>query len=514
MLASNSRTKKTITNVSFAFLGHFSNQIMTFVVRTVFINTLAIKYLGINGLFTNILAFLSLAELGVASAMIYSMYTPIAEKNYKKIHVYMTLYKKLYTIIGVSILLIGCSLIPFLNFFFKERPNISYLEFIYFLYVLNSASTYFFSYKGSIFRADQRQYIVTNNNTVFTFIQSIARILVLLLFKDFILYLFISIICVFVQNFVLSRKADKAYPFLKKKSVDKLSKQEERNLMKNIGAMFFQKLGSVVLNASDNIILSKFAGVVFVGLYSNYALIIGIIKSVFNTISDGIIPSVGNLCATGSKEQSEKIFNALLLLNVWGMGFCSICLFVLLNPFIELWIGKDYVLNIYVVLFSVISLYIQMTMRAAEMIKNATGLFWNDRYVPFIQCIINIVVSIILVQKFGVSGIFIGTSLAMLLTSFWVTPYIIYKHYFKKPLYHYFLRLSLYTIVIILSGALTVWASGYLLGNKYINFIFKMACCCLIPNIVCISVFGRSTPFKTILNLLGVKRVLKRQVNC
>lgn len=512
MIASNSRTKKTIVNIAFGFLGQFSNQIMAFIVRTVFINTLAIEYLGVNGLFANILAFLSLAELGIASAMIYSMYGPVARKEDKKVQVYMSLYKKFYRTIGVIILLLGFSLTPFLNLFFKERPDIPYLELIFILFVINSATSYFYSYKGSIFRADQRQYIVTNNNTIFTFIQAILRIIILVVFKDFILYLVVSVLCVFTQNFMLAKKADKEYPFLKEKPTERLSKEEEKTLYKNVGAMFMQKLGSVVLNASDNIILSKFAGLIVVGLYSNYALIIGIVKSIFNTIADGILPSVGNLCAKETVSHAEKNFNALLLLNIWGIGFCCISLYILLNPFIELWIGIKYTLSYSVVLFSVISLYVQMTMRAAEMFKSATGLFWNDRYIPLIQCLLNILLSVYLVRKYGISGIFIGTTVSMITTSFWITPYIVYKHYFKKHILQYFLRIFWYTCVIVVAGLITNKTSQVTIDNNILAFIFKVLCCIFIPNLIFLAVFFKSKPFGRILYLVGIKKHAKDNI--
>ena len=282
MYNTESRTKSSFKNIIFTVGGQLSKEVLAFVVRTVFIKTLATEYLGVNGLFTNILSFLSLAEMGVGSALIFSMYKPMADHDEERLKMYMAVYKKVYTFIGIFILAGGASLTPFLDVFMKERPNIPHLELIYILYLLNTGATYFFAYKGSIFNADQRAYIVTANTTLFNIVQSVVRIVVLLTTKNFIAYLSLSIIVVYIQNFTIAKKADKAYPFIKEKNVQKLPKEEAKTLSKNIGALLLHKVGAVILNSSDNIIISKFVGVVSVGLFSNYSLIINAVKTTFD----------------------------------------------------------------------------------------------------------------------------------------------------------------------------------------------------------------------------------------
>lgn len=497
-----SRVKSSLKNTAFTVVGQLIKELMAFVVRTVFIKTLAVEYLGVNGLFTNILSFLSLAEMGVGSALIFSMYKPMANHDEKKIQIYMGVYKRVYRWIGIGVLIAGFSLTPFLSYFIKERPDIPKLELIYVLYVINTAATYFFAYKGSIFNADQRAYIVTNNTTMFTIIQSLARIAVLLLTHDFVLYLIVSVVVVYIQNIRIAVKADKQYPFVKEKCKERLSQEESEKLKKNIAALMLHKVGGVVLNSSDNLIISKFVGLISVGLYSNYSLITNAIKTAFNLVMGAVTPSIGNLCAKESKAKIEQVHDAILLLNIWIIAFCSIALYELLNPFIMLWLGSKYLLSVSVVLTLVISFYVQCTMRTNEMFKTGAGLFWKDRYAPIAQCVINIVVSIALSIRYDIVGIFIGTTIAMLTTKFWVGPYILYRDLFGKSVIKYFLRYGEYTLVGLIGAVFVHVINSFLPMNGILSFIMKMCVCTLVPNIVFLLATFRTNEFQYICKLI------------
>lgn len=515
MYNSESRTKSSIKNIIYTVGGQLTNQLLAFVVRTVFIKTLDAEYLGVNGLFTNILSFLSLAEMGVGSALVFSMYKPMADHDEEQLKMYMTVYRRVYTFIGILVLTIGFSLTPFLDFFMKQRPDIAYLELIYVLYVLNTGATYFFAYKGSIFNADQRAYIVTANTTIFSVIQSIVRICILLITHNFIAYLTISIVIVYIQNFVIARKADKAYPFLKDKNVKKISREESITLRKNIAALLMHKIGSVVLNSSDNLIISKFVSVVSVGLYSNYSLLINAIKTTFDMLMGSITTSVGNLCAKESKEKILQVHNAILLINIWVASFCVTCLYNLLNPFIKIWIGEQYLFSNTTVLVILISFYIQITMRTSEIFKSALGLFWNDRYAPVAQCILNIIISVVLVQKIEITGIFVGTSVAMLLTKWWITPYVIYKNKFEINVGHYFFKYFLFSAVGVISFWVTIFLVSMINDGSIIAFVGKMVVSATIPNSVFVLLLRKTSEFSNCLNLVFKKenaltKLLKR----
>lgn len=491
-----SRTKKSAINIIAAFCCQFLGQALSFIVRTIFIRVLSTEYLGINGLFTNILQMLSLAELGVNAALIYSMYKPMAEKDENAISMYMGLYKRIYRVIGAAVLAIGVLLMPFLDFFISARPEIpENLELIYLLYVFRTASTYFFAYKQSVFQADQKNYIISRNTLVFTIIRSASEIVILIAFKNFFVYLAVAVAYNYLQNIWIAHLANKTYPFIKGKT-PKADSKTVKELFKNVRAMFMHKVSSVVLNSTDNIILSKYVGVITVGLYSNYSMIIVLVRNCLNMIFDGILPSVGNLCAEDKKDEAYSVFKVISYGDIWITGFCSLAMYFLFEPFISVWAGSDYLLGNGVVLTIVISFYIQLTMRAIDMFRSATGLFYNDRYVPIAQCLINVFVSIYFVKRIGAAGIFIGTSIAMLSTVFWVKPLLVYKNIFKLPVWKYFGRYFFYTLIWIISGFVTNAVIGLIYAEGIAKLLFDGVCVIIIPNVIFFLATFKTSDFK------------------
>lgn len=504
-----SRTVSSAKNMVFAVLGQISKELLAFIVRTVFIRMLAVEYLGVNGLFTNILSFLSLAEMGIGSALVFAMYKPMADHDEVKLQQLMGVYKTAYRIVGCAVLVIGFSLTPFLDFFIKDKPDLPDLELIYILYVINTGSTYFFAYKGSIFNADQRAYVVTNNTTLFTLIQSIARIAILATTRNFIAYLSVSILVVYIQNFNISRLADKQYPFIKNKPKTKLPSGEVKQLLSNIGALTVHRIGAVILNSSDNIIISKYIGLIVVGLYSNYSMIVNAISVTFDMVFNAFTTSVGNLCAREPAEKIYRVFNALLLLNIWIISFCVISLYNLLNPFIEIWLGKEFLLSNGVILALVFSLFMQQSIKVCDIFRTASGLFKQYILFPVAQCAVNIGVSIILVHKIGLGGVFLGTAIAIITTRFWVTPKVFFKLKLKMPVYLYYVKYSMFTVVGIVAFLATSIAVDLIPYGGLAGLLVSLACCCVIPNLIFLIVFFKSQEFSYILWL--VKLIVRKQ---
>ncbi len=492
-----SRTKFVTKNISTAMFSKIIEQVLNFAVRTVFVYQMSVEYLGVNGLFVNILSFLSLAELGTGSAMLYLLYKPVAENNISQIQIYMNAYRRIYRVIGCVVLIIGLSLMPFLSFFIADMPHIpESLEVIYLLYIIRTVSTYFFAYKQSVFLAHQQGYAVTLNNTLFTVIRCVLEIFVLCISHNFMLYLLISVAVNYAMNIRIFIRADKCFPYLKENVNGHISAGEKQHIRKNVGAMFLHKVGLVVLNSSDNLILSKFIGIVTVGIYSNYGIILTVVKTMLWTVFDAVVPSVGNLCAEKNDNQKYQVFRSVQFVNLWLSGFCAVSLGVLANPFITLWIGKNYLLSQYTVMVIIISYYLQTNMRAIEMFRSATGLFYNDRYVPLIQCIINIAVSVIGVHFFGVSGIFIGTSLSILLTGFWVQPFMVFRHIFRKPLYLYFWQYLKCTVISVISFVGIQYLCHFLPDSGIVPFLIKILCCLVVTNGLFVAVFCRTEEFR------------------
>ena len=394
-----SRSIKSAKNLRYALIGQFFGLIISFVARIFFIKILGEVYLGVNGLFSNILTVLSLAELGIGEAITYSLYEPLAKKDEKKCVMFMQLYKKIYNIIGVIIFILGLMITPFLNFFVAENTEIENLKFIFLLYVINTSASYFFSYKRNLIIADQNRYIVSFYRYIFYFLVNLFQIIFLYITKDFIIYLWIQIIMTLLENIAVSKKADNMYPFLKNKKKVKMNKETKDVIKNNTKAMLMHKIGGVVVCSTDNIIISKFVSLVSVGIYSNYYMITNALNIIFSQIYSSITASIGNLCIMDDSNRQLEVFNQINFLGFWVYSFSSICLLCLLNPFIELWLGDKYLFPMNIVLIIVVNFYTIGMRKAILTYREAAGLFYKDRWKSIFEAVLNLILSIIMSLK-------------------------------------------------------------------------------------------------------------------
>lgn len=491
----NSRTKNSIRNSSVSIVTQVLTVIINFLVKTVFIKTLSNEYLGINGLFSNIITMLSLADLGIGMAIPYSLYEPLAKNNKKSIRKLMKFYSKIYNIIGIVVLIIGLSLVPFLGSLIKDQPNINNLWFIYSLFVIHSASSYFFIYKKFLVDSDQKGYITSKIVFIFSSILSIVQIIILITLKNYIIFLLSSIVFVILQNIYISRKTNKMYPYILEKEEEKLNKEDIKDITKNVSSLFIYKIGTVITNGTDNIIISKFIGLIEVGFYSNYLLIINSLNGIVSQAFNAITSSIGNLVVTTDSKRSHEVYENLNFFNFWLYSLCSICLMILINPFINLWIGSEYVLETSVVIFLVINFYILGMQNVTSSFRNSYGLFYIAKFRPIIMIIINIVASLILVKFLGISGVILGTIIGRLLTTAWLDPYIVYKYGFKKDPKRYYYKYLIYFIVFIVANFILYLLSTLIVINNFLIWIFIAIITIVLINIIFILIFYKTSEF-------------------
>lgn len=510
-----SRTSNMIRNVSFSFVGQGLGILASFIVRIVFIRILGNTYLGLDGLFSNILTILSLSELGVGTAITYSLYKPLADKDKSKLKSLMYLFKKIYVVIGLVIFGIGFALTPFLSFFINDMPDIKGLEIIYLLFVTNTAVSYFFSYKRNLILADQNRHIETIYRYGFYIGMNIIQIIYLLITKDYFGYLIIQVIMTILSNWSLSLKADKMYPFLKEKNVKKLSKKDKDVIIKNTKGLMIQKVGSVVVNSTDNIVLSKFVNLVSVGLYSNYRLVIYALTMIINQIYVTLVPSIGNFFIDQKEERRLEIFNKSNFITFWLSYFCSICLIVLFNDFIYIFAGEEYIFGISIVLIIVFNFYFTTMRKVVISFREAGGLFYKDRYRTLFEVFCNLFVSIVLAIKIGVVGVFIGTAISYFCLSFWIEAYVLFKDGLKSKVRYYFIDYFKKLILTFIVGSSLYYLCGLLAGNIFTIFILKGLICVVVSNLVFYLVYRKTLEFDYFKNLIvnifmGLKKKIGR----
>lgn len=496
-VSTKSRTEKSARNAVFGIGSYFITLLLQMINRTVFIHILSTEYLGLNGLFSNVLSLLSLSELGVGTAITYALYKPIAEKDNEKIKSIMRLFKKVYEIIGCFILIAGTVLTPFLPFLIKDMPDIPHIYIYFLLYVLDSGISYFYSYKRIFIVSCQDEYISTTSQTIKNVATKVLQILLLVLTRNFMIYLIVQVLCTRIENVVISKIADKMHPFLKEKNIEPLPEEDKKEIRKNVGAMVFHKVGEVVVNTTDNLILSKCLGLVVVGLVSNYTLIINAIHSLLQKVLHSMSASVGNLVVDSDKEKSRTVFKRMLFMNYGLYYFCFICLTCLMQPFIVLWVGKEMKMEFSVLLVFSSYFYINGMRTAVLIFRDAVGIFWKDRYKALVESIVNLAVSIPLTLRFGAAGVRAGTIISCIGVAFWVESYVLYKEYFKTGYFKYLITQLFYLVVCGLSCAGVYFlldAISY--GDGWLGFILRMVECVLITAVLFCIIFFKNDSFK------------------
>lgn len=501
-----SRTDSSLKNLYSAMIGQISGLFISVISRRIFLIYLNEDYLGLNGLFSNILTVFSLVELGIGPAMNFALYKPLATHNTEQLKSLMVLYRKAYILIGCCIASIGIMFTPFYTMLMKEIPDIPHLTLIYWLFTANTVISYFFSYKRALVICDEKRYIATTYHYICIFLMNLMQMVALIATHNYILFLVLQVVFTFVENVSISYKADRLYPYLREKGARPLSAETVQEIRKNVIAMIFHKIGGMVVLSTDNLILSKFVGLVAVGIYSNYYLITNTLNSVIGQIFASLTASIGNLNALKDEENKlklRKMFEHIFFMNCWIYGCSSCCLWVLLNPFISLWLNDNVLLDNFTVLIIVINFYLYGVRRTAVIYREATGAFYFDRYKPLAESAVNLIVSVILVKKMGIAGVFLGTIISTLTTCIVVEPYVLYKHVFQTGMMPYIRRLVAYTAVTLTAAALTSLLAWCLrINSTFITFVVKVIICGIVPNLVFLVCFFRTDHFKYFMSFL------------
>lgn len=497
------RTRYAMINMLVNIGGQFLTMLLNFITRIVFIRCLSAEYLGVNGLFTDVLSLLSFAELGIGTAMIFSMYEPAAHDDKPKLARLMNLYKWMYRAVAASVLLFGLVLLPFLPVLIKGGEGIAHIRLIYMMYVLNSASSYLLNYKNSIFQAYQRGYIRAGWGMVCDCIRTILQIIVLILTHNFILYLLLQFVMQFAPNIIVSRKADQEFPYLKE--CHELPDKEERNgILKNIGAMSLHKLSTIIVRNTDSLIMSSFIGLTTVGVYSNYKMVLNNINNLMGRFTNAFSGSIGNLGALENPDRLYQIYNEIDFLFFALSGYLTGGLMMLFNPFIELCFGAQYCMPMTTVAVIVAEFYISRMRQTNQLFREAMGLFWNDRYKAVAEAVINLVVSLLLVKPFGVAGIIGGTVISSVTTCVWVEPYVVMRYGIQENwqtrLRDYFIEYAKRVCIVVGIAAVSLYGVKCFPVHGLSKFIAAGILYTLLYAAVVMALYCRTEEFRALWN--------------
>ena len=495
-MAKRSRTYNSSLNLLSSFGKQMITLLLGFVSRWFFIKILGASYLGINGLFANIISVLSMADLGFGSAIVYSMYKPLAENDERKLAALLQFYKRVYRVIALVISVIGFSLIPFLKYLVKLDTPIENIEIYYILFLVNVIISYLYSYKMCIITADQKDYLLNIYSFVFTIIQFVLQLVVLFTLKNYIVYLIVQILCSFANNVFSSRKAVQRYPFINNK--EKLSSIEKQEISKNIKAMFLYKIGGVLLNNTDNILISTLVGTITVGFYSNYSMIVQSIDTFARMFFSSINAGIGNLSVSEDIEYQFKIYKIVDFVAYMIYGFCTVCLFILMGDFVELCYGQEYRLETIICALIVINFYIPGSISANSVYRNATGMFKQMKYLLIVTSFINLVLSVILGIKYGLFGIFLATGVSRLLTNVWYEPMILYKKYFHRRISDYIITHLSRDVILIFVLVIVNFVCKICRPLSIVSFLVKAVICGTTTLLLLIIIYWRTEEFEVL----------------
>ena len=511
MSSTNSRTGNVLRNSIWALFSFFVTGILGLLTRKVFVQFLQVEYLGLNGLFSNVLGWFSLAELGIASVISYNLYKELGNNNIEEINVLMSIYKVIYAVIGCAVAVLGTVLLFFLPLLIKDSEvSLGYARIIYLIQLAGNVSSYFLAYRRTLFICDQKEYTCIRIDIIFAFIATILRILVIILFHSFVLYSLVTLLQNILANCVIYVICKRRFGYLK---TVKIGRKEiaERHVFKDVKNLLVQKISLLIYFNTDNIIVTKFLGLKVTGLVANYVLVTTAIQQLMYACLKGVIPGVGNLVHTESKERILSVYN---MLDIFYFIFGSVVacdIIVCMQPFIQLFFGEDYLLPFGYVIGIAIDKHIGMQFENAYNFRSALGKFEQDRKWWVFSAIANIVFSILLVKYFGIVGIIVGTIAAFVFIAFGRIQFVFRNVLTNASMAKYFLKHLLWTICFGVQMLIIAYLVCQFPDGKWSWLIIRFFIASIYMIVMQVIMFLPNREFKNLLSLM--KKTIESRIN-
>lgn len=501
------RLKAAKRNILFGYIGQIATAVMSFILRTVFILYLSKELLGVNSLYSDILSVLSMAELGIGTALNFSLYRPVAESDTEKVKSYMQMYRRAYTTIAGVVAAIGLLLVPFLPYLVKKPGAITQKELVlyYLIFLFNTVTTYFVAYKYSLVNAEQKNYIQTNINTITKIASIVFQILVLVLTRSFLLFLLTDAAVQLIQKLFVNAYLNRRYPYLLDRNVTPLSEAESGEIWKKTRALVLHKVGDVMRLQTDAIIISSFIEVAMAGLVGNYALVISTISNFANIIFNNVISGFGNLIATEGQEKQYQMFRVYRFFAAWLYGLTACGFFALLTPLITLLWGAEWALPAAALYLYLTDYYFKGERIVLSNFKTAAGVFEQDRYLAMLQGIVNLILSVVLVQKIGLAGVYVGTVVSGLIANI-TKPVIIYRVCFQRGAGSYFADSLKYLAVTAASTFVSLRLAVFFRpAESFLRFGASTIIIALLYCVLFVICFGRGEESRYLLGIIKAK---------
>lgn len=504
------RKKNATRNIIFGTCLKLYQIVVPFLMRTIMIYFMGVQYLGLNSLFTSVLQVLNLVELGVGSAMVYSMYKPVAEHDNNTICALMGLYRKYYRIIGMVVLAAGCVIIPFVPHLIKsdvpEGIN------IYVLYVMNLLATVFtywlYAYKNSILQAYQRNDIVSKVTIITDTIKYILQIFTIVFLKNYYMYVLVLILLQIASNIITAAVVTRMYPEYRCKG--SLPKEEVAQINSRIRDLFTSKIGAVIVNSADTVVISAFLGLTVLAIYQNYFFIISSVIAFIAVVFNSCTAGIGNSIIVETKEKNYNDFKKFTFLIAWIAGFCTVCIVCLMQPFMNIWMNgnEKLMLGMSEVVCFCIYFFVYEIQQLLLTYKDAAGMWHEDKYRPLVTALTNLALNIIMVQFFGLYGVLLSTVISIIFIGMPWLFYNLFTVLFKRNAAKYVIRVVYYTVITIVISIITYSVCSLVPFTGIAELIVKLIICIIVPNLLFFATLFKFEEFGQVKAL--VKGILKR----
>lgn len=491
------RAKNTKRGIAFGLINKIVNLLFPFIIRTIIIKKIGSDYLGLNSLFSSILQVLNLSELGFSSAIVFCMYEPIANDDDILVCSLLNFFKKIYCIIGTVILIIGIFILPFLpNFISGEYPTDINIYVVYSIFLLNSVLSYFlFAYKSSLLSAFQRNDILNLVYTITLGMQYILQIIILLVSKNYYVYLVLIVFGTIFSNLLNNYFSNKIFPKYQAKGT--ISKVEQRKIIKQTGGLMVNKLSVISRNSFDSIFISMYIGLKFTTIYTNYYYIINALIGILSIITTSMLSGIGNSLILSNDEKNYNDMKKITFMYQWIVGFCSISLLCLYQDFMNIWVGKELMFTFSTVILLSLYFYILKMIDIKNMYIESAGLWWENRTISFFEALFNLVLNFVFIHLFGINGVVLATIVSVFIMNFIFGSKILFKYYFKKQsINKYYIINITYLFVTVVNASISYFICKYIVVQGVLFFIFKAIIIFFVVNIIYCLIYCKFSIFK------------------
>ena len=499
-----------IKNSLISMIAQICSMIIGFICHRFFLMYLGVEKVGINSVITETLGFLAFAELGVGTAISYRLYKPLVDRDIKRLSILMQLYKKVYSIIGIAVWILGLVLMCFLPIFINDASSdMFYIRTAYLIQLLATSSSYFFAYKRALIFVDQKQFVCKIVDIVCNIVFSIFRIIALIIFKNFHIYLVLQLIQTLVGNIILGYYCDKNYSFIKVKTKDKF--EDVKGMFQDTKDVLFGKVAGYVYSSTDNLVISTFSGIALAGGFSTYKYVTNAIKNLTYSMTDSIVATIGNNIQHRDAEDNYVLFQKYTFIRyvVANIAITGMCISA--DAFVGFAFGKQYIMHWSILYLIACDIFIGIVYGPLGEYITVLGYFKYEKYINIIGAGINIGLSILLVQQWGVTGVLIGTVVSQCF--FWVAKSILlYWKYFESPkrwldMWKKYIR---YTFLVIIQIMILHILKQQIVGENYNFFLFfvEAIVSVAVSVLAIILCFRKTKEYDYLVSI--IKKILKR----